>query len=136
MPQDLPRAEADRLYWETDLPVSDIAERLDISRRALYDAIEPRPAGTACPDCGAALVLRNRTAAERGEAECLECDATVSLKEVTTGAEDNPEIEQERVASRVAPVPRPPAGSGPLLSGALLVGLAVGAAAGYVIRRR
>jgi hypothetical protein len=136
MPQDLPRAEANRLYWETDTPVADIAERLDISRRALYDAIEPRPAGTACPDCGAPLVLRNRTAAERGEAECPECDATVSLEAARTGGEDNPEVERERVSSRVAPVPRPAAGSGPVLSGALLLGLAVGAAAGYLLRRR
>jgi hypothetical protein len=136
MPEHLPRTEADRLYWETDTPVSDIAERLDISRRALYDAIQPRPAGSACPECGAGLVLRNRTAAERGEAECPECEAVISLAAGAVSGEDNPVLEQERVAAHAAPVSRPAAGSGPMLSGALLAGLAAGAVAGYLIRRR
>lgn len=136
MPDDLPSKEADRLYWETDVPVADIAQRLEISRRALYDAIEPRPAGAPCPECGAALVFRNRTAAGRGEAECLECDAAVSLEDEATPTGVPPEVEQERVAASAAPVPRPPAGSGATIGGTLLAGLALGAAAGYLIRRR
>ena len=40
-------AEANRLYWETEQSVADIAQQLDISRRALYGAVRPLPAGAA-----------------------------------------------------------------------------------------
>jgi hypothetical protein len=66
-------AEANRLYWETDDSVAEIAERLEISRRALYDAIEPLPTGTSCPTCGGPLVFDNRSARTAGEANCPVC---------------------------------------------------------------
>lgn len=140
---------ANRLYWETEVPVSEIADQLVMSRRALYDAIEPRPAGLACPECGITLVFRNRTAADRRQAECLECELEVDPGEVdrpevdadeTAGARAaEPQVEQERVASRLSPMARrPPAGTGAGggLATSLLAGLATGALAGYLIRRR
>lgn len=146
-----PTRQANRLYWETDAPVADIAEELDVSRRMLYDLIAPRPAHSPCPECGAPLVYRNRTALDRRHAECPECETEVALEPGqgsppgqagdSAGAERGmePQIEQERAAGPLSPVaPRtvPSSASGPLLSGALLLGLAAGAAAAFLVRRR
>jgi hypothetical protein len=136
---DASRAEINRLYWGTDRSVGDIADALGVSRRSLYDSIEPRPAGAPCPDCGGALGFRNRTAAERREAECPDCGLSTELGARTApDAYEEPEVEQEREAGRISPLaPRrvPASRSGPLLGSTLLAGLAVGAAAGYLIRR-
>lgn len=67
--------EANRLYWETDEPVGDIAARLDFSRRALYDAIEPLPTGETCSECGGAYGYPNRSARNAGLAICAACGA-------------------------------------------------------------
>jgi hypothetical protein len=69
-------AEANRLYWETEDSVSEIAERLEISRRALYDAVEPLPTGSACPVCGGPLSFVNRSARTAGETSCAICAET------------------------------------------------------------
>jgi hypothetical protein len=75
MSQPVDRAEANRLYWETDESVADIARRLDVSRRALYDAIEPLPAGTACDVCGAPMAYENRSARLADDPTCPMCAA-------------------------------------------------------------
>jgi hypothetical protein len=36
-------AEANRLYWETETSVADIAQQLELSRRSLYDSVDPLP---------------------------------------------------------------------------------------------
>ncbi|MEJ2503755.1 MAG: hypothetical protein P8177_10670 [Gemmatimonadota bacterium] len=129
------RAELDRLYWETDESVAAIADRLDISRRALYDGIEARPTGVACSDCGAPLVYRNRTARDNREAECPECGREVGLGDAE-GFVSDPESEQYDDAASLSPVqPVVPGAAGPLLGFALLTGLAVGAIAVYRARR-
>jgi len=66
-------AEANRLYWETELPVGDIAARLDLSRRALYEAVRPIPAGGRCPSCGSALEYLKRSSRAHGLATCAAC---------------------------------------------------------------
>lgn len=130
------REELNRLYWESDESVAEIADRLDISRRALYDGIEPRSAGAPCPQCGAALGFRNRTAAENREAECESCG-----HEVTLGSEPErpPQVEQEREAAPLSPTRRVPvssvSASGPVLGILLLAGIGLGAAILYAIRR-
>jgi hypothetical protein len=131
--------EANRLYWATAASVSEIADQLVMSRRALYDALEPRPAMEDCQLCGAVLVFRNRTALERRRAECPECE-TERVLDGATGLDDQaaPQVEQERVAARLSPLRRgggAPA-SGVYLAGLLLAGLAAGATAGYFLRRR
>jgi hypothetical protein len=73
-------AEVNRLYWETDTSVADIAERLDLSRRALYDALEPIPAGKTCPVCGTMLQYANRSARDSEQGTCFTC-ATGSPQE-------------------------------------------------------
>ncbi len=64
---------ANRLYWESDASVNDIASRLDLSKGALYQLIEPLAAEVPCPDCGATLEYPNRTALERGLMQCSTC---------------------------------------------------------------
>lgn len=128
------RTELNRLYWESDDPVSAIADRLGLSRRALYDDIEPLPAGAPCPECGGPLAFRNRTTAEAREAECGECGTEVSLDGASF--EPDPGVEQEHRAAPLSPTRRvPEAGSGVVLGALLLVGLGLGALAAYLLRR-
>ena len=126
--------ELNRLYWETDASVSEIADQLDISRRTLYDGIEPRPAGERCPECGAPLGFRNRTALENGEAECPACGYETEVAESTVRAA------AEGSTTAGGPTqPRtrrlPPAGSGPALGTAFVAGLLVGALVTYLSER-
>lgn len=80
---DTAAAEANRLYWETDDSVSDIAESLEISRRALYDAVEPLPTGENCDVCGGPLFFANRSARSAGDAACAVCEETGATDEAT-----------------------------------------------------
>lgn len=75
MPMDEDRLaeEVSRLYWETDVSVGEIATQLDISRRALYTALRPLPAGERCSECGGELVFMTRSARAEGAAECVAC---------------------------------------------------------------
>ncbi|MGQ0814792.1 MAG: hypothetical protein ACT4O1_10045 [Gemmatimonadota bacterium] len=82
--------EANRLYWQSDESVAEISNRLGISRRALYDTIEPLASGADCPGCGAELYYGNRSAKAAGVARCLVCgkerelDSEVSHEDVGT----------------------------------------------------
>jgi hypothetical protein len=154
MPDAHASRQANRLYWETDSSVADIADELDISRRMLYDLLEPCPADRPCPECGASLGFRNRTALDRRQAECPECTAEILLTaetdpgsgpgtdgdapaDRTRGME--PQVEQERAAGHLSPMAgrsRPASASGLLLGGALLVGLAAGVTGAYLVRHR
>jgi hypothetical protein len=88
------QAEANRLYWESDISVADIAEQLDISRRALYGAVEPLPAGRVCALCGAGLVFENRSARTADQATCPACggngeiDLNAAAETVAAAGED------------------------------------------------
>jgi len=68
-------AEANRLYWETELPVGEIAARLDLSRRALYESIRPVPAEGNCAACGAPLEYTKRSSRIQGLPTCRNCVA-------------------------------------------------------------
>ncbi|MGQ0560842.1 MAG: hypothetical protein ACT443_03095 [Gemmatimonadota bacterium] len=65
--------EANRLYWESEASVAEISNRLGVSRRALYDMIEPLPSGAECASCGAELHYANRSAKTAAVARCLMC---------------------------------------------------------------
>ncbi|MBW3553760.1 MAG: hypothetical protein KY466_09620 [Gemmatimonadetes bacterium] len=143
MADDQTRAEINRLYWGSDASVGEIADRLGVSRRALYDSIDPTPAGEPCRDCGSELQFRNRTAAERREASCAECGREERLtgSTLSPAAEDleDPQVEQMARGARLSPVRTrevPPMVSAPAIGGALLAGLAAGALIAYAVRRR
>lgn len=69
------QAEANRLYWRSDLSVNRIAEELNLSKSALYGLLQPLEADAGCPQCGTRMVFDNRTARDRGLARCPSCDA-------------------------------------------------------------
>jgi len=75
-------AEANRLYWHTEQPVGDIAARLDLSRRALYEAIRPVPAEGQCGSCGAPLEFIKRSSRMHGLATCSSCGRQASAPAV------------------------------------------------------
>ena len=72
-------AEANRMYWEGNLSVAAIAEELEISRRALYDAVIPTDAGAECPQCGGPLQYVNRSSRAALAATCAQCGAEADL---------------------------------------------------------
>lgn len=65
--------EANRLYWNGDISVNQIADDLDISKGHLYELINPLPSGLPCPRCGEEMVFPNRTAREKGFLTCPAC---------------------------------------------------------------
>lgn len=64
---------ANELYWASDESVNQIAERLDLSKSALYGMIGPLMSGSGCPICGAEVEFANRTARDRDELSCPMC---------------------------------------------------------------
>lgn len=161
MPTDDDRraAEVHRLYWETDASVGAIAERLGISRRALYRLLRPSPAGARCHVCGGELVYPNRSAREAGRAECANCghvEEISTLRGATAEIGSRLREEADRSAREAVGAGAPeavwPHRAGPeapieaeralrrgralAIGGAALAGLAVGAIAGLLISRR
>jgi hypothetical protein len=96
-------AEANRLYWETQTPVAEIAARLDISRRALYGLIEPWPAERPCAVCSGPLGYANRSARSGGSAACALCGR--SEEEAAEEAAADTTIE-DAIAAEAAGTPR------------------------------
>ena len=130
-----PQAEANRLYWQTDQSVAQIADQLAVSRRALYELITPQGAGAACAQCGAVVVFVNRSAKSANLARCPDCGTEC---EITADANDM----QEHVPPYVAGWP-PAAAIDPGLraravkmGSVAVAGAAVGAIAGLLIVRR
>lgn len=76
--------DANRLYWESDRSVNQIAEDLDVSKGTLYDVVRPRPAGLPCPQCGEEMVFPNRTAREKGFLSCPGCGLEEEEEEIQT----------------------------------------------------
>ena len=66
-------ASANRLYWHSRDPVDRLAERLGMTRPALYAAVRPAPAGADCAACGTGLVFANRSRRAHGRAHCPAC---------------------------------------------------------------
>ncbi|HEX2189861.1 MAG TPA: hypothetical protein VHG51_13225 [Longimicrobiaceae bacterium] len=81
---------ANRMYWNSSETVERIAEELGMSRNALYSAVQPEPAGAACPDCGEELAFPNRTSRTAGRALCLACDRTFSLDDLPAPEDAHP----------------------------------------------
>ena len=81
---ELPTAEVNRLYWESDASVNQIGEELGLSKGALYGILRPLLAGLPCIECGAEMAYPNRTARDKGFVACSSC-----------GYEDLEEVIQE-----------------------------------------
>ena len=139
-------AEANRLYWETDTSVADIAERFDLSRRAFYEVITPVPAGTACPECGQGLCFENRSGRRDRHATCPGCGAQTGLgpdpdADADAMRDPAPAPRDLRADARVvedAGDARTPdlRGRAVMLGGAAIAGVALGTVAALLARRR
>jgi hypothetical protein len=123
-PERAATGEANRLYWDTDTSVAEIAGRLGWSRRALYDAIEPLPTETPCPTCGTPLVYANRSARTSGTTTCHVCAA----REKAGGSADTDALAQMGQAEA-----RDQREFGYAVGGAALAGLALGAALAFLL---
>lgn len=111
--------EVSRLYWESDASVSEIADELGLSRRALYEALVPVLAGGSCLECGGELVYVNRSNRAAARAECRVCGREEKMEPIGPSAgagasaetnapapllEPNPESEMEWDAGPMAPI--------------------------------
>lgn len=124
-------AQANELYWSSELSVNQIAEQLDLSKGTLYGMVQPLAAGLWCPDCGTKAVFSNRTAKERGHVTCPECGWEGALDDAENGGGDT---------SVTLPTPGetdsvpPPAGvTDPGRNRVLMGGALLGAAAGLAL---
>jgi hypothetical protein len=140
-------AEANRLYWESDLSVGTIAQQLGLSRRALYGALQPEASGVSCPDCGTEMGFANRSAQLAGEAQCPGCGLEADVAAAPAPAGHNggppeatePEVEQELTAGPRAPLDLEALDlreRAVMIGGAALAGVFVGAVAAFVASRR
>ncbi len=129
-------AEANRQYWETDRPVAEIAESLDLSRRALYEAVQPIDAGTACQVCGTKTYYANRSARDTRQPTCYAC-ATGSPQEAPAREAEawtwSPAVPQDPATSDMPSNLRERAYR---LGGAALLGAVLGAAATHLLLSR
>lgn len=82
--------DVNRLYWETEEPVTRLAEQLSVSRGTFYNHLRPLPAGSPCPSCGAPMLFRNRSSRDSGDASCAECGTEKQLKAAARGGRSTP----------------------------------------------
>lgn len=129
--------EANRLYWESDTPIAEIAERLDLSRRALYDAVEPVSASAVCPRCGGELQYGNRSARKAGYAACDSCGAEEMIDPDSRQAQSGQLAvirgeHDERLDMREPDLRH----RAVVLGGAAIAGVALGSVAAWLATRR
>ncbi len=125
--------EANRLYWDSDVSVADIADRMGWSRRALYDAIEPLPTDAACAVCGTPLVFLNRSARSSATASCIACTAR---EEDANGGADGVTTEDAEMARAYAAEARDRRERIVAAGSAGLIGAGVAAALTFLFVRR
>lgn len=129
--------EANRLYWQTNRSVADIAEELSVSRRALYELITPESAEMQCGSCGGDVVYSNRSAKSSHTGRCNQCgtecdtinDVTDMSETLTPYAAGWPRVIHRQGAEDVK-------GRAMQLGGVAIAGAAVGAIAALLITRR
>ena len=124
--------EANQLYWSSEASVGDIANQLGISRRALYELIEPQPTGVPCSECGTETAFANRSSHAAGLARCLACGFEMAMPAARVELPPEPPAAQPAVKTNGKhAVPR-----GVTLGGIALVGLVIGAIATLIVTRR
>ena len=135
-----PQDRANRLYWESDETVADVARQLEMSQSTLYAAVEPRPTGIACSRCGAATHYLNRTGRAAGEAVCSACGSVTQAGAEATRAVAAPDASAEGATDKLRrfkeDLSAVPAERAALIGGAAALGVAVGAAAVKVVRKK
>jgi hypothetical protein len=132
--------EANRLYWQTDRSVADIAETLGVSRRALYELISPESSGTTCSACGGNVVFSNRSAKTSNAGRCANCGAE---SDTSSDASEGDEMLTPYAAGWPRVVQRHGAAANDdvrhralRLGGAAIAGAALGAIAALMLVRR
>ena len=125
---------ANRLYWSSSQSVNRIADDLGLSKGTLYGLIEPIGADLICPACGAGLTFANRTAREKGVADCLSCRLDES-SEASVGPADAVS-RRSAVDEETGEAPGSPVTNGRVLAGTVLLGLAAGILIVRLTRRR
>jgi hypothetical protein len=133
--------QANRLYWRTEESVADIAEKLSVSRRALYELITPESAGTTCSACGGELVYVNRSARAASLGRCQNCGAENVVAEDDNHVLDVQETVPPYAAGwpRVMEIPSHPENlrqRALTLGGVALAGVALGTLAAVLATRR
>ena len=130
--------QANSLYWESDASVNDIAERMDLSKGALYGMIQPLDAGAPCPECGGRMEFANRTARDKGVLNCPSCELEEDFELVAAAGLDEIDAVPPRPAS--AYHPDTPGTGAPTVSvrtlvASTLLALAAGLALGQMGRK-
>jgi hypothetical protein len=97
-------AKANDLYWTSEDSVNQIAEHLELSKGALYGAIEPFGSGLGCPLCGDEVGYSNRTARERKQLGCSTCDWDGSPDETIGLSKPDEDPTETRRRERTPPV--------------------------------
>lgn len=131
--------EANRLYWQTDRSVADIAEQLSVSRRALYELIQPESSGIRCGSCNGDVVFSNRSAKTSSHGRCVDCgsECDTNAEPVETGETLTPYAAGwPRVIQRQASTNEDVKGRAVQLGSAAIAGVAIGAMAALLITRR
>ncbi len=125
--------EANRLYWNSETSVGEIANQLGISRRSLYELLEPQPTGVPCGECGTETVFANRSSHTAGLARCPACGAETAVPAARRQAEPEVEraIEPAPVTNGKRAFPRHLT-----IGSAALVGVVIGAIAALLATRR
>lgn len=85
MQADQLRREVNRLYWDTDAPVTRLADELGVSRGTFYNHLDPLPAPGKCRSCGAPLFFGTRSNRDAGEAQCEACGNEQSVQSPESG---------------------------------------------------
>jgi hypothetical protein len=119
--------EANRLYWSNAASVGEIAGKLGISRRALYELLTPRPAGVPCPDCGTDTVFVNRSAQTSGLARCPSCETELTVPAARGRESEQPNSQTSQSNGQFTPF---------ALGSVAIMGVVVGAIATLLITRR
>ena len=135
---------ANRLYWETDNRVDEIAAEVGMSRSALYNAVQPLAAGVTCADCGEPAVFPNRTRRDAGEAVCSACGvvAPTAVVSQAQGAEESAPVAEgdgsapARAHGWKEALPEVTPERAALIGGAAALGAALGTVAVRAIRRK
>ena len=128
-PTELARV-VNRMYWDSNESVNRIAQQLDLSKGALYGMIAPAPADGTCLNCGSRLSFGNRTARERGLAECVACARNDEPMDHVPSPVPAPH------APEVAAIREPRRWSGRALAGSLLLGVVAGVFISRLLRSR